>query len=230
MKKFLLYFVLIFSCFIGNVKFCYASILFADNFSGNLNNWNVVTGTWNIQNNELCGIGAGGSIDAWIYAGNKSWTDYEFETDIKFIDGNAEMVFRSTEHWKNEYRFTFFSQNSPYRPNNFVAQKYKNGVTTSLNKDNYGDLSPVALVDNINAKVSISGNNIKIFVNGGKIFDYDDSDSLTNGQIGLGVIWEWKGKFDNVLVSDNNVNTVPEPATLSLFGLGVIGLLLRRNK
>jgi hypothetical protein len=84
--------------------------LFQDDFSGDLSQWDVITGIWTIENGELSGIGQGGRIDAWIYAGDFTWTNYAFSAWIDFDTGNGILVARSTGHWENEYRIEFWSQ------------------------------------------------------------------------------------------------------------------------
>ena len=100
-------------CFVGIfVGEGQAAILFQDNFEDEgYDGWTPVgspCGTWWQENGELHGTGSGAGLDAWIYAGDESWTDYTFETTVIFGTGNAELVFRSTGHWQNEYRLTLF--------------------------------------------------------------------------------------------------------------------------
>ncbi|MFH1692098.1 MAG: family 16 glycoside hydrolase [Candidatus Omnitrophota bacterium] len=209
---------------LGKTQLCWASISFEDTFSDdNLDGWEVAAGTWSIENQELHGVGAGGEIDAWIYAGDKDWVDYVFEAKTIFINGNAEFVFRSTEHFLNEYRLTLFSENSLYSPNTYVIGKYQDGVYYSLSAHpSGGEVSPVAITDITDTKIRIFDDTISIFLNGEKIFEHQDSDPLENGRIGLGAIWTLQANFDNVVVS--NATVVPEPCSFMLFGFGFAGI------
>ena len=118
-------------------------ILFKDDFSGDLSQWDISEGTWEIDNNKLRGIGHGGGIDAWIYAGNESWTDYEISFTAYFENGNAEIVLRSTGHWHDEYRVSVWPEEygttGDDYANTYQFSHYKNGVgysyPDSLGKD-----------------------------------------------------------------------------------------------
>lgn len=215
---------------LARAQVCWASVFFEDTFSdGDLDGWEVTAGTWSIENQELHVVGAGGGIDGWIYAGDKDWTDYTFETKAIFESGNAEFVFRSTENFLNEYRLTLFSEDSFYKPNTFTIGKYQDGIYSSLSAHpSGGEISPVPITDITFAKISIIDDTMNIFLNGEKIFEYQDSDPLKNGRIGLGVIWAWQANFDNVVVS--NATVVPEPCSFMLFGFGLAGIAAFRKR
>lgn len=122
MKKKALLFLLLSIFALAEAKVCMAAVLFQDDFSGNLSSWNIAAGTWNIENGELHGIGAGGGIDGWIYAGDDSWTNYDFEARANLIEGGeVEFVFRSMGHWIDEYRLSLWSLNKGYGYENYTA-------------------------------------------------------------------------------------------------------------
>jgi hypothetical protein len=196
------------------IPFANAVVLFSDDFNdGDFNGWTVSTGAWSVVNGQLKGIGAGGSIDAWIYAGDTNWTDYSFQTRVFFGTGNAELVFRSTGHWQNEYRFTIWSQNSPQYANSASLSKYMNGAQSSLTSGVVPfQISSTSIV----ARVDIKGNNIKMFIDGNLVFDVNDPAPLTRGRIGLGVIWAWNGAFDDVLVTD--IPDIPSTVIFAVAG------------
>jgi hypothetical protein len=189
-----------------------AAILFQDNFDdGNYDGWTPVLdgcGPWWVENGELHGTGSGPGFDAWIYAGDESWADYTFETTVIFGTGNAELVFRSTGHWQNEYRLTLYWQNSPLFPNRFHFTRYKGGTETPLTSGN--QWTPVPITNPAQVKVEAVGSTIKVFVNGSQIYQLEDTGNpLPNGRIGLGVIWDWTGGFDDVVVTGSPINRPP---------------------
>lgn len=222
MRKIILALVLI----LASIKFCFAATLFQDTFStDNLDNWSIAAGAWNVENGELKGIGAGGAIDGWIYAGDDSWGNYDFEAKANLLEGEAEFVFRSTGHWINEYRLELWSASAGIYENTFVLSKYQNGTGYVLS--NGHQLSPVPITDTLLGRVSVVDDNINIFINNQKIFEYQDNNPLLNGKIGLGVIWAKQGSFDNVLVSNS---VVPEPTSMLLFGVGGLVLAALKRK
>ncbi len=186
-------------------------VLFEDDFNdGNYDGWTAEVGSWSVENGELHGVGAftNDGVDGWIRAGNTNWTDYSLEAKVIFKTGNAELIFRSTgEHWQNAYRFIIWWENSPGYPNMFSLSRYKNGEAwaTVFTKDLPGALdgnapSPVRITNPAYPKVEVIGNTIRLFINGQLIYELEDPDPLTNGDIGLSLVWNWQGNFDDVVV------------------------------
>jgi len=157
----------------------------------------VSKGNWRIENGELVGIGAGGGVDAWIYAGDTTWRDYALSAKIVFVTGNAELVLRSTGHWQNEYRVELWSQESTAYTNCFQVSRYKDGVGKSFT-DNTP--SPLPITNPVLVRAEVVGNAIFVFINGRLLFNYTDSTPLLAGRFGLGVVWNWSGRFDDVSV------------------------------
>jgi len=174
------------------------SVLFSDDFSGNLSQWDIEVGTWHIDQGELIGQGIGAGVDGWIYAGNTSWTDYALQAKISFINPNAILVLRSTGHWVNEYRFDFWKQGGQYS-NSYQVTKYQDGISYDLTNGLVESLVPIT--DPCVLMVQVSGNHLILYANGEFIDQIDDPDPLSNGRIGLGVIWTDSARFDDVVVT-----------------------------
>lgn len=177
-------------------------VLFSDEFSGDLSQWEIITGTWNTYNGKLMGQGHGGNIDAWIYAGNESWTDYEISFTVYFETGNAEVILRSTGHWQDEYRVHIWpedygSTGDPYA-NTYGFIYYKNGQQYSSIEEHR--LCPVPITNPANIRVSIIGNKISLYINSTFVDSIIDLEPLPSGRFGLGVIWSLESSFDNVVV------------------------------
>lgn len=107
----------------------YQTVLFSDDFSSDLSKWSDLIGDWSIDQGELVGTGWGGGTDAWIYAGDPSWTNYTLRTKVIFVSSNAMLVLRSTEHWVNEYRLDFWMQGGE-NSNSYQVSKYQDGLIT----------------------------------------------------------------------------------------------------
>lgn len=183
-------------------------VIFKDDFSDDLSKWDIIAGTWGIQNNKLRGVGYVGGIDAWIYAGNESSTDYEISFTAYFVDGNAEIVVRSTGHKHDEYRVELFSQDwgntgNEFR-NTYAFISYKNGEQYRI-QDSSGivhRLCPFEITNPANIKVSIIRNVLKLYINEIFVDSFYDLEPLPAGNFGLGVVLAGECKFDNLVVQE----------------------------
>lgn len=215
---------------LASAKYCFAQTLFQDDFTtaDSLDNWSITTGQWRIENGKFYGIGQGGNVDAYAYAGDDSWTNYDFEFKADLLEKHAMVVFRSTGHLTNEYRVQFWAESlegMDYYKNTYQLTRWKDGTWVDLSNGHIK--SPESITDTMVGKVSVLDNNIKVFVNGNKIFEYKDSDPLLNGKIGVASIWTKQTSFDDVLV------VTPEPTSMILYGLGGVPLaahFLRRRR
>ncbi|NQS96825.1 MAG: T9SS type A sorting domain-containing protein, partial [candidate division Zixibacteria bacterium] len=100
------------------------SIIFEDDFSsGNLNNWTVLSGSWDVVNGEMWGHSDGATISPNI----GMLTNYVFETDCRFEDGLAWGIdFRYIDP-DNRIRLDF----APGAPNQLNVNIYENGSLVS---------------------------------------------------------------------------------------------------
>jgi uncharacterized repeat protein (TIGR01451 family) len=176
----------------------FTTTLFSDDFSGDLTKWSIQYGTWHIEQQELVGEAGGYPSLASIYAGETTWTDYEFQTRVVSATLNTVMILRSTGPHENEYYVEFWGEDSPYFSNSYWVYKYQNGEFVELS-DGF-EPSPVPINNSGVLKVHISGNHLIIYIDGQFVDEIDDPDPLTNGRFGLGVLWEI-ATFDDVLVS-----------------------------
>jgi N-acetylneuraminic acid mutarotase len=170
------------------------NILFSDDFSGELKNWTVISGTWGIDAGRLKGVGHGGQIDGYLYAGDQSWTDYALTTRVYFDDGEADLILRSTGHWQNEYRLTLWT------PSTYELIRYTNGVPEHITGNTY-DASPVPFTNPSDVRVELTGSRIRVFINNALMVDFTDPQPLLAGQFGLGVIWSYQVHYDDVVVT-----------------------------
>ena len=150
----------------------------------------------------------------YAYAGNLSWTDYEFSVSVLSQDDDAVGVMFRYRNFQNYYRFSMDQQRSYRR-----LTKIVNGVTTILAQD------AVAYQSNRSyaIKIRVIGNTIQVYVDGALVFNVTDS-SISSGMIGL-YSWANVGSFfDNVTV------TSPSLAILtSSVAMGSVGVQYNQN-
>ena len=98
-----------------------AQVIFEDDFSsGNLNNWTILSGSWDVINGEMCAIADGSTITA----NTGTLTSYIFETEARFEAGLAWGIdFRYIDPY-NRVRLDF----APGAPNQLNVNIYENGV------------------------------------------------------------------------------------------------------
>jgi hypothetical protein len=194
-----------------------SKVLFSDNFSNSsLANWTPVTGTWQAVNGGMFGIGWGGFVDGWTYVTAVTGftgdvvldADVDMEPDADFAVGESEFVINSTGHWVNEYRISIWPSTSLGYKNRFQIAKYKNGVFTNgfglppdADVQDGNVLTPVPIPPQCHVTVRRIGNWISVYINNVRIAAVLDNDPLpAQGTVGLGVIWDGHGTFDNVVV------------------------------
>lgn len=216
--------------------------LFQDDFSTDLRNWQIATGTWNILDGKLKGVGHGVYIDAWIYAGDSSWMDYELSAKVFFKAGdpssgsNAEFAVRSTGHWQNEYRI------SVWPPSGFMVGYYTDSTFSGW-QDQF---SAVPIRDTAEIRIQVIGERIAVYIDGEFVWSdgipppvrtvtsFATSGSTlvaglkgTSGRIGMGVIYDYAVMFDDVKVRQLHP-LAPDPSGgdgwtyLGLWGSGVV--------
>ncbi len=174
------------------------TVLFSDDFSGDLSQWSDPIGDWSIDQGELVGYGWGGGVDAWIYAADTALTDYSLQAKVIFVNSNANFVLRSTGHWQDEYRLDFWQQGGE-NSNSYQVSKYQDGVVYELS----GGLVPssVSITNPSVIKVLVSGNRLFLYINSHFVDEIEDPDPLSNGRFGLGVVWNYSARFDDVIVT-----------------------------
>ena len=184
-------------------------VLFYDDFQTSAaESWIPTQGTWQVIDGVFDAVGKVGNIlDAWAFTGDTTWTDYSLQTRLNMITGNGEILVRSTEHWQNEYRISVFSNSASAYPNDLALFRYKNGVVTTL----WRQALPIQVPSNVVVRVDVVGNRIQVYLDGTKWIDFTDSDPLPAGRIGLGVIWDWHARFDDVQVVALGATTAGAP-------------------
>lgn len=172
------------------------TVLFSDDFSGDLSQWSDPIGDWSIDQGELLGYGSG--VGGFIYAGNPSWSDYALHAKVIFVNSNAVLVFRSTGNSQNEYYIELWQEGGEY-DNTYVIAKYQDGVQYDLSGGHIYSLVPITNPSVV--EVIIIGNHIRLHINGEYVGEVADPDPLPNGRIGMGVVWNYSVRYDDVIVT-----------------------------
>lgn len=206
-----------------NTATCNTNVLLDDFNNGDFAGWTVHSGTWIVTNGTLVGHRTSPGLDAYIYTGDTNWSDFIFETDLRFQDGNAEILFRSTGRDTDEYRLGLWSQGAEAYSNRFHLIEYNNGISTfhtsSLPNQDGNAMSPVPITETAHLKIEAIGSLLSFYINDSLMYQLTDPSPIQNGRVRLGVIWNWTDGFDNV-----SVELVPEVGSLWV-GLSAAAIL-----
>ena len=171
------------------------TVLFSDDFSGDLSQWSVISGDWYIDQGEL--VGHGIEINnTWIYGGDSSWINYTFKAKVIFIDSNPKIVLRSTGNSQNEY-YIDLSQQGEGNNGFYSVSKIKDGNYKILG----GGESRVPISNPCRIEVQVSNNQLILYVNDQFVDDIVDPDPILIGRIGLSVWPDYSARFDDISVT-----------------------------
>lgn len=153
-------------------------------------NWSVVPDAHNyvLRQNSNIWMGFEGT---YAYAGDSSWTDYQFEMDVFPTDDDTVFVMFRYVDDNNYYRFHISSQRNFRR-----LEKKVNGVYTTITEDLTKGYAPNVWQ---HIQISMTGNNIQVSFNYQLIFSVTDT-SFTSGKIALGTAASENCLFDNIVV------------------------------
>ncbi|KKN15726.1 hypothetical protein LCGC14_0983060, partial [marine sediment metagenome] len=169
----------------------------------------IQDGTWTVDTDQLKVSQMLPGVASLIYAGNTSYADYAFSTDIYFGGSSGEqayLAFRSQGFEQDEYRLDIRSESASIFPNTITLSKYRNGTKTDLVATTLiGSLAPNLKVNGkTNVAVEVIGGAIKVLINGVKVIYVLDKDPLlTTGRVGLGATAGLSSlmRFDDVHVT-----------------------------
>jgi hypothetical protein len=150
------------------------TLLFQDNFSS-LSSWTIVDGTWNI----ISGGGAQGaspSGEALMWAGSKSWSNYQVTASVTILaGGEGNIVFRFGDpnnfyyagmgDWQHQYSISKIF-------NGVASEIVGSGVEQSNGAGTY------------TLMVVAQGNTIKLYVNNVQVLTTTDN-TFTFGSVGI---------------------------------------------
>ena len=177
--------------------------LFFDNFNEHMppeapDGWIVITGTWQTATD---GTTVYEQTDTTTtnrrsIAGDTSWTDYTFETKMKFVTNGttprgANLFFRIQDD--SNYYFLRMQEDN----DSLILYRRIGGTNTQI-----GSAVSFALVQDqwYTVRFSIEGQTINVWVDGTQYFTNEDSGgTLTSGRIGLGTT-HYHCRFDDVEV------------------------------
>jgi hypothetical protein len=189
------------------------SVLYSDNFA-NLSSWTIVDGTWNI----MSGGGAQGSSpsgEALMWAGSKSWTNYQITASVTILaGGEGNIVFRFGDpnnfyyagmgDWQHQYSISKIFNGVP-------SEIVGSGVEQSNGAGTY------------TLMVVAQGNTIKLYVNNVQVLTTTDN-TFTFGSVGFRTF------ASIVQVKSINVLSLPSPLTVSISPPGSFSMDVGQTK
>ncbi|PKP57676.1 hypothetical protein CVT91_10070 [Candidatus Atribacteria bacterium HGW-Atribacteria-1] len=167
------------------------ALLFQDNFEdGVAKNWELEPG-WDIKSEKDNYI-LSGSGHRWARPHVSGWTDYTIEVDIKIIRGSLHFNIRhNTEGMFSRY-FLGIHQSGLYL-NKQIGEDFFDLIESS---------QPLKLRKWNKIKISVEGNNIKVYLNNTLKIDYNDDDiPIRLGGFAFETLDKSLVYFDNITVT-----------------------------
>ncbi|OHD62581.1 MAG: hypothetical protein A2014_03510 [Spirochaetes bacterium GWF1_49_6] len=179
-----------------------------ENFDdGVANGWTLAQGIGTITNGEYHIKGVSGVPQMGGYllygAGNTALSNYVFEFDFKGVEGYADdlrpdVMFR-IQSWGASYslyRIDFFPMDNIGNPGYWSCAEYNGtwGTPGSISNGN----SNLFVREWNHGEISVIGNLIRIYINGGLLLQYTDPTPMLYGGIGLATMWTTETVYDNV--------------------------------
>lgn len=175
---------------------------FYDDFSGDLSQWTVVSGTWAIENSEYSQSDeTRGRLHS--IAGDPNWIDYTIEAKAKILSGMGAMIF--FRYVDTNWYEAFIRADI----NVAVISKHVAGELTWIASTPFTSEAGVWY----ELKVEVKGSNIRFYVDGALILETTDP-TFTKGKTGLATL-NAHVHFDDVIVSDASGADIP-PSTYSV--------------
>lgn len=212
---FLYIFLFLFLIILHFPRIAYASVIFEDNFSDNINKWIFFgDGGWTNSNGEY-GIhlnpGLSNSVPSDEYW-NNCWKNVKYQVKLRGVSGtdkNILLRFQDSKNWygiHHTYGMIYF-------------EKVINGNAIPITPPvNY----PLENGINYTVDIEIQGKRIKVLIDNNLIFNFEDpAPYLEYGKIGLragtGAVTPTEVWFDDVIVTslDECAETTPTPTPTS---------------
>ena len=177
----------------------------SDTVGSNASGWTVASGTWSVYQGTTKTYRTTGT--GLTTAGDTGWGDVTAQADVypESTTGGAAMLFRV----QNSNKFYQMELKTSGGVKKLAIWKNNSGSWSQVAEWNYTWTNNTWYT----LKIVTSGGSLTAFVNGTQVGTATDS-TWTTGGIGL--------RTDTMAAQFDNVKFVPEPATLALFGLGVL--------
>lgn len=164
---------------------------FADDFGGDLSQWTVNSGTWQIENGELSGQGVSGQ--QYILGGDVDWTDFIYEARFKLYSGADSGVAVRVQGVDNHYLVAL-------RVTSPTVELYKRvgGAYTSLASANPTMATEKWYTVRVKVKDEGTGVRLQVYLDDTlQISHLEDPKTFSSGKVGMRVNGTSHAHFDD---------------------------------
>ncbi len=167
------------------------ALLFQDNFEDGISeNWGLEPG-WEIKSEKDNRI-LSGSGHRWAYPDVSGWTDYTIKTDIKIIRGGLHFNIRYNTGEVSSRYFLGIHQSGLYLKKQ-IGEDFFDLIELS---------KPLNLKKWNKFKISVEGNNIKVYINNTLKINYNDDDiPIRTGGFAFETLDKSRVDIDNITVT-----------------------------
>ena len=171
-----------------------AAILYAEDFEGDkVENWDAYVGEWSIKedgsNHFWNGTGPDNYPQAWIRVDTSTWTDYAFESRIRFNSGTVFICFRSDEQGDSFYNAALSSEDWVAFAD-YDGKEYKSFGEKDIS---------ISLNQWYTVRLEVQGNQLRFYLDGKLI---TSATRNTHSQGGIGY---YMGGGDEIQIDDIKV-------------------------
>lgn len=179
--------------------------LFKDDFTGDLSNWAILNGTWNIEGDVLNGVA---EKEGLIYGGQPDWLNYHLRTRVRISSDSVNNEVAFIVRYEDEYNYYWLG---------LGCWRHKASISRMVNRTiqelvYVGNVSEVTTDKWYDLEIVANGNLLQLYVDGVLELETEDSTHYT-GAIG---IRPYNSHVQVDYVQVDYVNATPPPSSPQL--------------
>jgi len=180
-------------------------ILYDFEDAAQLNDWEIVADEWTIEGGALVGTTPAGQYFG-IYTGDSSWSDYFMEFTATKLEGSYVYI-----NFRVQDNMDRYDYEASYGTNTTTIFRWDADAATEIIPGGKAGSAPLPAGDTHTYRVEVAGANIKAYLDGELLYDFED-DTFETGGIGMAGTSS-KASFDNIEIEGTGVpKTAVEPA------------------